>query len=98
MYGTIAKCNVRPGHFDDAREILEEWGNKLKPLHKGAVAAYTYRPDADPDVIFIVAVFSDKASYEAQGSVPEQGQWFQRLREHLAADPQWHDGEIITAA
>jgi quinol monooxygenase YgiN len=98
MYGTIGRCQVMPGHFGEVEEILREWGTSIKPLHAGAIATYTYRADADPDAVFIVAVFSDKASYQAQGAVPEQGIWFGRLREHLVDDPQWNDGEIVASA
>jgi quinol monooxygenase YgiN len=98
MYGTVAHCVVRPGHLAEAKELLEEWGRERKPHYAGAVAAYSYQLDADPNKIIIVAVFADRASYAAQGEDPEQGKWFGRLREHLADDPAWHDGEIIAVA
>jgi quinol monooxygenase YgiN len=98
MYGTVAHCVVKPGHLSGATELLEEWGRERKPHHPGAVASYSYQLDADPNAIIIVAVFADRASYAAQGDDPEQGAWFGRLREHLAADPDWHDGEIIASA
>jgi quinol monooxygenase YgiN len=98
MYGTVARCIVKPGHFAEAKAALEEWGTKLRPVHKGVVAAYTFQTDVDPDVVFIVAICEDKASYQAQGDNPDQGAWFERLREHLADDPEWNDGEVLTSA
>ncbi len=98
MYGTIARCTIKPGHFAEAKQELEAWGTTVRPLHKGVVAAYTFQTDADPDVAFIVAICDDKAAYQAQGGVPEQGAWYERLRAHLTDDPQWNDGEVLTSA
>ena len=31
----------------------------------------------------------------ANADDPEQDKWYQEMRQHLEADPAWHDGEII---
>ena len=44
--------------------------------------------------MLLLAVFTDKASYVANANDPEQDRWYRGLRELLAADPTWEDGEI----
>jgi quinol monooxygenase YgiN len=96
MYGSVAHVKIKPGHWDAVIPLLEEWGRDRKPQLAGAVAAYCYRLDADPNELIIAAVFADKAAYFAQGDVPAQGEWFGRLNEHFAGEAQWNDGEIVT--
>jgi quinol monooxygenase YgiN len=98
MYGTVAHCTIRAGHHAEVRAILDEWGTDRKPHYAGAIASYSYQLDSDPQHLVIVAVFADRGSYAAQADDPEQGKWYGRLREHLDADPQWNDGEIISSA
>jgi hypothetical protein len=40
------------------------------------------------------AMFADKATYDANSSNPQQHEWFQKLRSHLAEDPEWFDGTV----
>ena len=58
----------------------------------GFVSAYVY--DTGGDELWGVAVFRDEESYRANANDPEQDKWYRRLREHLEADPEWHDGAI----
>ncbi len=44
-----------------------------------------------------MAVFSDKASYAANASDPEQDVWYGKFRDLLEADPEWEDGEYLLA-
>jgi len=48
--------------------------------------------------MIMVAVFQDRDSYYANAADPEQDRWYRRLRDHLAEDPVWEDGEIIAQA
>ena len=53
------------------------------------------RPDGRPGELIGVAVFEDKASYQANADDPEQERWYFRLRELLEDDPEWEDGEYV---
>ena len=33
-------------------------------------------------------------NYDANSNDPETGKWFQELRGHLAADPEWFNGSL----
>jgi heme-degrading monooxygenase HmoA len=63
----------------------------------GSRAVYIYRMDADPSAYYMAVVFDSREAYVANANSPEQDQRYQRLRALLAAEPEWHDGEIIHA-
>lgn len=95
MYGTVAKCTVKPGEFDDVLTLLEEWRRQHKQRAHGAMGSFAYRLDSDPNVLVMCVAFHDKTSYMANADDPEQDKWFSQLREHLTHDPEWMDGEIV---
>jgi hypothetical protein len=42
-------------------------------------------------------MFESREAYQANSATPEQGARFQRLRELMESDPEWHDGEIVVS-
>lgn len=98
MYGTVARMRVKPGHFEQLLKMNEEWEQQRGRLTTaGHVAAYVFRPDNHPDEAILVAIFQDRERYRANAEDPEQDRWYRQLREHLEADPEWTDGEVIFA-
>lgn len=98
MFGTVAHAHVKPGHEQAVMSLMEEWNRERKPKVKGALASYLFRSEKDPNEMIMVAVFQDRDSYYANAADPAQDRWYRRLREHLAEDPVWEDGEIIAQA
>ena len=98
MYGTIFRMKVKPGREADVIALSNEWAATRLPVAKGAVADYLLKPDADSGELVGVAVFEDKASYEANADDPEQDKWYRSLMENLEADPDWEDGEFVVGA
>ena len=94
-YGTIYRMRPKPGAEPQLVALLEEWERERKPNARGAIGGYIFKPDGRPDELIGVAVFRDRESYRANGSDPAQDAWYQRLREHLEADPEWDDGVIL---
>jgi heme-degrading monooxygenase HmoA len=62
---------------------------------EGHVATYVFKSDVDPDVHFVTTIFESKSAYKKFADSPEQDKRFHQMRELLAADPEWHDGEVI---
>lgn len=93
MYGTVARLQAKPGTRAEIEASIEEAKTRIIP---GLVADYIYYLDAAPDEYYLVAVFSDKAAYVANANSPEQDAQYRRLRALLIADPEWHDGEVIS--
>jgi heme-degrading monooxygenase HmoA len=94
MYGTIARLTFKPGMHERFVQLGREIEAQGIP---GWVAEYIYQADTNPDEYFMAVVFESKEAYRKNAESPEQDAIYRRLRELLAADPEWHDGEIIFA-
>jgi quinol monooxygenase YgiN len=90
MYGTVARLKLKPGHLEAFKAELED-----REWPEGAVAWYVYQTDDDLNQLFLAVVFEDKASYLANADRPETHQEYLKMLEHLEAEPEWHDGEIV---
>jgi quinol monooxygenase YgiN len=96
MYGSVFTMKVKPGKEQEVARLFERWDEEHLPRVDGAIAAYLLKPARNQGELIAVAVFKDIQSYRANADRPEQDQWFQELRSHLEADPDWHDGEYLT--
>ena len=89
MYGTIAKLNAKPG----AVEELSKMENGRHPA--GYIGSYVFKSDKEPNELWLVAIFENKATYVANAGSPEQDKEFRSLMQFLKSEPEWHDGEIV---
>ncbi|MGD0611557.1 MAG: hypothetical protein ABSB41_08575 [Anaerolineales bacterium] len=92
MYGTIAKLKAKKGSIEQVRKM----GMTRRPA--GYIASYVFQSDASQDELWLVAIFKDKATYVANAESPEQDREFKNLMQYLAAEPEWHDGEIVSSS
>ncbi|MGE5225312.1 MAG: putative quinol monooxygenase [Planctomycetaceae bacterium] len=90
MYGTVAKMRVKPENREQLRKVAE--AQNVEQV-EGFVASYTLFEN-DSDVAWLLAVFADRATYDANANDPAQHERFMELRALMDADPEWHDGEI----
>lgn len=93
MYGTIARIKIDPTRIEELKALGDNMG-----VAPGQVTRYVYQMDADPGELFLVAVFESKEAYWANAQSPEQSERFMQLRALLLADPEWHDGAIVSVA
>jgi quinol monooxygenase YgiN len=91
MYGTVARMQANPGAEAELMALSKEFEGQI-PGHLGT---YVYRSDTEPNVYWMAVAFQDKAAYTANAQSPEQDARYQKMRALLAADPEWHDGEIV---
>ena len=89
MYGTVAKMKLKPGAEDKIMTMMEG----VTP--EGHVATYVFKSDADPNVHFVTTVYESKSAYKKFADSPEQDKRFHQMKELLAAEPEWHDGEVV---
>jgi hypothetical protein len=61
----------------------------------GYIGSYVFQSDKDPQELWLVAIFKDKATYIANANSPEQDKEFNSLMRFLKTEPEWHDGEIV---
>jgi heme-degrading monooxygenase HmoA len=92
IYGTIASLRLQPGWESRLQEVLRELQAKNIP---GLLTEQVLRTDADPNAYVMVVGFTSREAYRANAANPEQHARYLGFRQLLAADPEWHDGEIV---
>lgn len=97
MYGSIFRMRPKAGRGADVAALFQEWGETRARMVPGVRAGYVLAPTSHPGELIGVAVFKDPETYEANANSPEQHYWYLRVRELLEADPEWEDGEYVTA-
>jgi hypothetical protein len=91
MYGTVAKCVIKPENREALRELTKR--QMADREVRGYVTSYMLFEN-DSDVGWLFAVFEDRATYDANADDPAQDARYREFRALLEADPEWHDGEI----
>ena len=94
MYGTVALLRIKPGAEQQLMDEMKTFEAQRVP---GFISSTVYRTDADPQMCYLTVMFESKEAYWENARSPEQDARFQAMRAHLAADPEWHDGEIIAS-
>ena len=94
MYGTIARFRLKPGVKAEFVEMMDSLGDAVIP---GWVVDYYFQMDSDPNEFYLVAIFRDKETYLANADSPEQHERYLKFRSFLVADPEWHDGSIVSS-
>jgi hypothetical protein len=95
MYGTVAKLRVQLGKQAEIAAIIQETAALAIP---GMVASYVYQMDSSPDEYYLAVVFESKAAYVANANSGEQDARYRQVRALLIADPEWHDGDVMSAS
>ena len=93
MYGTIGHMKAKPGTMDKIMKLQDDFNANRNP--KGYIGDYVYRMDSNPDEFILVVLFDSKENYVANAADPEQDKEYRKLRDLLAGDPHWHDGEVV---
>jgi hypothetical protein len=63
----------------------------------GSRALTVYRSDADPREHWVAGVWESREVYASNSSRPETTGNYQRLRDLMESDPEWHDGEVVVS-
>ena len=92
MYGTVGRFKLKPGVEARLLELQRSFEATKVP---GYVGNTVYRMDNEPDVVYFSVVFDSRESYHANAADPAQQARFAELSALFAAEPEWHDGEII---
>ena len=89
MYGTVAKLKILPGKEQD----MINFGDRVQP--PGMVFEHVYKLDSGDNEYMMVVGFESREAYKKNADSPQMHQDYLEYRKFLAADPEWHDGEII---
>lgn len=91
MYGTVARVRLKPEALSEIARLTQE----EVPHVPGLVFEHIYQTDADPLECILAVGFESKDAYVANANSPEQHERYLLYRQLFAADPEWHDGQII---
>ena len=94
MYGTVARVRALPGKEQALMEFGEQLARDYDPA-SGQIADYVFKLDKGENEYIIVALFSDREAYHRNAQSPETDRQYQMMRELLAGDPEWNDGEVV---
>jgi quinol monooxygenase YgiN len=94
MYGTVARMQLKPGMEARLMELDRQEQAVDIPEY---VASYVYRMDNEPNIYYLAVAFESKDAYVANANSPEQDARYREMRELFESDPEWHDGEIVSA-
>jgi hypothetical protein len=94
MYGTIAHFRIKRGLKDEFIRAMDSFGDVAIA---GWVADYYFQMEKDSDEFYLVAIFKDKETYQANAESIEQHERYLVFRSFLTDDPEWHDATIVSA-
>ena len=93
MYGTIARFRIKSGVKDEFIKAMDSFGDAFIA---GWVADYYFQMENDSDEFYLVAIFKDKETYQANADSAEQHERYLVFRSFLMDDHEWHDGFILS--
>jgi quinol monooxygenase YgiN len=93
MYGTIARFRIKSGVKDEFIKAMDSFGDAFIA---GWVADYYFQMENDSDEFYLVAIFKDKETYQANADSAEQHERYLVFRSFLMDDPEWYDGFILS--
>ena len=91
-YGTVARYRVKPGHEDKFLEQMKAF--EASPPH-GWIYTTLFRSTTNPNDIWMSVVFESQELYKKNADSPEMDRQYRSMLEHLQAEPEWHDGQVI---
>jgi heme-degrading monooxygenase HmoA len=92
-YGSVARMRLKPGAEDQMRQLTDADAGKIP----GFAFSHVYRLDSGSNEYYLVVAFESREAYKANADNPEQHQRYLKYRELMEADPEWHDGEIVSS-
>ncbi len=94
MFGTIARMKVRPDKLRDFYALGKEWDAYHRTRAVGYISSEVLWERRDDLSCCMVVHFVNEESYWKNAQSPEQHQFYLKMRECLAEDPVWIDGNF----
>jgi quinol monooxygenase YgiN len=91
---TYFRFKAKPGERQAVVDSFQRWTQERGPKVKGFLRSVLTSGLEDPNEFIAAAMFDTTENYSANSNDPEQGGWYEELRSHLAADPDWFNGKL----
>lgn len=93
MYGTVARTRVKPENRERLEEVFEKQSYDRVP---GFITGYVLYEN-DSETAWMFAAFENKAAYDKNADDPAQHERYLEYRALFEEEPEWHDGQIVSA-
>ena len=91
---THFRMKAKPGEREAVLAAFDRWQAERRPEATGYVRSVITSNVDDPDELMAGVMFDTRENYDANSSRPGQGAWYEELRSHLVADPDWFNGTM----
>jgi quinol monooxygenase YgiN len=91
---THFRMRAKPGERQRVIDLFDRWFRDRRPEVRGFVRGDLSSNVNDPDEFMASACFADRKTYDSNSDDPKQNAWYEELRSHLVADPEWFDGTL----
>ncbi|HEU5425005.1 MAG TPA: antibiotic biosynthesis monooxygenase [Nitrolancea sp.] len=94
MYASVTRLRVKNGEDRAIKQYFTQWEKESDPIPQGVSSAYLIKADDDPETYFMVVTFENQdalQTYEQQ-----RGQQLAKLQPLVTAQPEQHQGEIVS--
>ena len=93
-HATTFRFQAKPGERQAVIDLFERWQRERAPQVTGFIRGILSSGISDPDQFMAGIMFDTTEHYKANSAAEETDAWFQELRSHLVADPEWFDGNV----
>ena len=94
MYGSVSRWRIKEGKEEEFKQLMTELSGDRPP---GSRALTVYQSDADPREHWVAGIWESREVYASNSARPETTGNYQRLRDLMESDPEWHDGEVVVS-
>jgi quinol monooxygenase YgiN len=95
---TFWKMKTKPGKIKEIMEIMGSPEDQTRIKARGWQATVVGTSKDNPDEVWGMVTWDNSENYKKNADSPDQDADFQKMRELLAAEPEWHDCDVVQDA
>ena len=92
---TVWRMKALPGKVGELREIMAARLDEPRLRAAGWQASVVGTSKDNPDEVWGTVTWDNTENYMKNANSPEQNKWYEQMRGLLAADPEWHDCDVL---
>lgn len=95
---TFWKMKVKPGKIKEIISIMGSDEDQERVKARGWQATVVGTSKDNPDEVWGMVTWDNSENYKKNADSPDQNADYEKMRELLAADPEWHDCDVVQDA
>lgn len=93
---TFWRMQLKPGQKDALNALMSDPAMEADMKARGWEMDITGTSKDNPDEVWGCVVWDTSERYYANADSPEQSAVYEKMRALLAADPEWHDCDVLS--